>query len=246
MQHFKLLLIARPARVIRILCTAMILLIIAGIVSSFLNYIMGHDYVYGFVPKFNLNREANVPTYFSSFILLFSSILLGLIANFKKKVGDIYALHWSVLSIIFLCLSIDESAGIHELLINPLRNSLHLSGMFYYSWIIIGALFVVFLAIFYFNFLFNLPRRMACQVVVAAFFYIGGTIGFEAVGGYYRSMIEQPDFTYSILVIFEESFEMIGCLIFIYALLNYISESIQCCLVVFPTEDNKGKHFNQS
>ncbi|CAN5805319.1 hypothetical protein BH24BAC1_BH24BAC1_09280 [soil metagenome] len=95
--------------------------------------------------KFYFDREGNLPTYFSTLILFLSSSLLALIAALKRKANDFFAKHWTILAIIFLGLSIDEAVDFHKGLIEPLRNTFHLSGLLNFSWVIAGGIFVILL-----------------------------------------------------------------------------------------------------
>jgi hypothetical protein len=177
---------------------------------------------YGFVPKFDLNRENNIPTYFSSFMLLISAGLLAIVTMSKRRDCAPYSTHWFILMIIFLFLSIDESASFHELLISPLKHILHLSGIWYHAWVIAGFAFVVVFVIFYYRFFLNLPSRTKLYLVIAAFFLVVGAVGIEFIGGAYLDVHGDWTLAYGIMTIIEESFEMIGVLFFIIAILDYI------------------------
>jgi len=127
-----------PKRVTRVLTYVVSCLILASIAGQFAKFVLGYEHLLGFVRLFSVDREGNIPTLYSCFALLFCSSMLFLIASIKKRAGERYALHWRVLSIIFLYLSIDEAVSIHEEAINPVRNALNTSGMFYYAWVIPG------------------------------------------------------------------------------------------------------------
>jgi len=62
-------------------------------------------------------------------MLLLCAIFLEVIASAKKKASDDYAWHWQILALLFLGLSLDETAGLHEMTIKPLRSMLGASGI---------------------------------------------------------------------------------------------------------------------
>ncbi len=225
----------RSSTIFRILGAIIVVLLLMSILGLVSRFVLGHDVVFGLVAQFDFDKETNIPTYFSSFILLISAALLGIIALFKKKEHDSYASHWLILSMIFLFLSMDETVGIHELLIDPLKSAFNLSGIFYYSWVIVGFIFILFFAIFYFKFFFNLPARTRLQFFIAAILYLGGVLGVELIGGYYRDTYQQ-NLAYYITVQFEEVLEMTGILIFINALLKYIAENISDVFLSFKED----------
>lgn len=212
----------RPNRIIYILSVIIILLIMASIVGQFFKFVLGHNYVYGFVPKFNRDKESNVPTFFSSFLLLISALLLWIIAEVKKKARDLYARLWFMLSLIFLSFSMDESAGIHELMINPLRSLLKTSGIFYFAWVIPVMILLLIFALSYFKFFIDLPIQIKHLFSIAFILYVAGALGFELIGGYYADLYGTERLLYVIITTIEESLEMIGILIFVHSLFKYL------------------------
>ena len=92
--------------------------------------------------------EANVPTLYSSVALLSSSMLLAFIALAHKRNGS-SSLPWVGLALVFLFLSVDEIASIHEKLGGPVRELLGTSGLLYFAWFIpYGIALLVFVAIY--------------------------------------------------------------------------------------------------
>ena len=224
-------------KIFRIINYLFLFLFFMNILSCFLKFVAGHPNVYGLVPRFEFRTENNVPTYFSSFNLLVSAILLKVIALFKKIEKDRFFHNWSILSVIFLFLSIDETASMHELLTYPLKKNFTLTGIFNYSWVIIGFLFVLILFIFYSRFLFSLPSKTKYQFLLAGFIFVGGAIGIEMIGGNYKYFNPEENLVYAIITTVEESFEMIGVIIFIGALINYIENNISDVTVIFKSKN---------
>jgi len=211
-------------KVFKIIICMFLILLFFNIITGYFKFILGHPYVYGMVRLFDFDSESNIPTYFSSFILLFSAVLLQIIALFEKNKGNIFSYKWSFLSLVFLFLSIDEASSTHELFILPLREKFNLSGIFYYSWIILGIIFVLLLLIFYYRFLFELPKETRNKFVIAGIVYLTGAIAFEMIGGYYIDLNPGKTLIYALITSFEESLEMLGVIIFINSLLHYIEK----------------------
>ncbi|WP_449417331.1 hypothetical protein [Phormidium nigroviride] len=213
---------------------------VAGLVVQVLRY--GFNYRERWMDLFNLDRELNYPSWYQSFTLLFCGILLGVIASAKKKQGDRYSPHWKALSIMFVLFALDESLSFHELLIIPdLRKALHLGGLFYFVWVIPGTIFVLVTAFNYFKFLLHLPLKTRYLFILAAGFYIGGALVMEMVGGYYADLAGQRNLIYGIIATTEEVCEMVGVLIFIYALLAYIGSYIQDIDLRFKVLDDRDR-----
>ncbi|MEH1834454.1 MAG: hypothetical protein V7L29_20850 [Nostoc sp.] len=182
-----------------------------------------------FYDLFSLNGELNIPAWYSSFSLLFCSALLKAITAIKTK--DRYFVYWKTLYLIFFYLSLDEAFSFHEILIIPsLRESLHLNPIFYETWVIPGVILVGVFAFKYLKFLLHLPYNTRYLFLIAAVVYVGGALGMEMVGGLLRVDFGRRSLIALTGIIVEEFLEMVGIVIFIYALLAYLSslrESIQ-------------------
>ena len=221
------IIVVRQGKTTLILSIVVALLVIASVAGQAIKLEGGHDYAWGFVPQFCLDNEGNVPTYFSSVLLLLCACTLGTIAVAQKVGAGWYVRHWALLAVIFLLMSIDEAAGLHELLIDPIRRAYHLGGAFNFAWVIPGAIFCLYLAVHYWKFLLYLPLRTRTLVCVAAGLYVGGAIGLEMLGGWYAESHGSENWPYTIIATSEETLEMVGLVVFIHALLGYVRTKLK-------------------
>ena len=210
-----------PARVARFLGGVIVLLVVASIAGQILKYRFHAPYALGFVPKFYVDDENNIPTYFSSLQLLMAAALLKLIALVKRRSGDRFARHWHWQSLLFLGLSVDETASLHETLSDPLHRLLHTGGAFYFAWVIPGLLAVLLVTLAFWRFWRHLPPPTRRMSALAAVLFVTGAIGFEMFNGRYSASHGQENFTYSLLSTIEETLEMSSITLFLYALLDY-------------------------
>ena len=171
-----------PKRVLRFFLYLIGILLLLNLAGLYSRMVLQLKYGYTLRTLFDFDIELNIPTFFSAVALLLSSIILSMIAWGKKKM-DLSYFHWLGLAIVFLFLSIDEFAALHERLISPIRTMLNASGWLYYSWIIPygGALFL--LIIVYFRFWIRLPRETAILFGLSAALFVAGSIGLEMIGG---------------------------------------------------------------
>ncbi len=176
--------------------------------------------------RLDMDHEINVPTWFSSSLLLVCSLLLGIIALAKQSPKGVashrFAWHWAFLALVFLLLSLDEAANMHELLIVPIRRRLGLGGFLYFAWVIPGAMAVTAMGLAYLKFLWNLDPITRRQFIYAACVYIGGALGMELVGGAMADWYGFESIRYITAMMAEETLEMLGLILFIVALLSYI------------------------
>ena len=220
--------VAKPnwcRRTILIMAVIIGTLVMASLVAHALRFGFGltSRQSFAFIDLFDLNQEANVPTWFSSIILAGCAVLLALISLAKRANGDRWLAYWSALSAIFLLMSLDEVASFHERTIGPLHSLFELGELFTYAWVLIAIpLLIVFLLV-YARFFLSLPRRTRWLFLLSGFIYIGGVIGIEMLSGLIRHRFGYNDLRYALTTTFEESLEMLGILAFVYALTDYMA-----------------------
>ncbi|UHG92484.1 hypothetical protein [Spirosoma oryzicola] len=183
-----------------------------------------HRYIEHLIDKTYVDSELNIPTFYNACLLLLSSVLLQL-AKLIKGPSQVKRQHWSILSIIFLLLAMDESTSFHELLnVSTLQGNVPASKYLHWTWVIPGMLFVVAVFVFFIPFLLALPRRTASLMILAGATYVGGAIGLEVIGS--AVIVDEGFFNlhYSLVTHLEELMEMTGLVVFIYCLLDYISK----------------------
>ncbi len=132
---------------------------------------------------------------------------------------------------IFLYMSMDEATDAHGLwrtgftdYVIPGTN--HAS----FAWIIPGLVIVCAVGLVYLRWLFSLPRRTAILFFVAGVVFVTGALVFEGIGAF---LADATFFNPSYLVAstIEESLEIYGILIMLYAVLDYLdSQGVQIAL----------------
>jgi hypothetical protein len=227
-----------PKRISVLLTCVSLMLILAGVASKYASSRLDKDglhqyHIQEMTRQFDLDEENNIPTYYQIVTLLFCSFLLMLISLAKRASGDRYRLHWRMQALMFLFLSIDEEASFHESIIGITRSAFNLDGFFHFAWVLPAIVVVFIVAISYLPFLLSLPFRTRLLFVISGAFYVGGAVGMEMVGGRLLKLYGQQSLQYAAGTIVEEILEMIGVLIFIYALLSYLREQVKEARIEF-------------
>ena len=212
-----------PKIVLKKLFYLIVILLFLNILGLISKFYFGHDHVYGLVSLFDFDTEKNIPTFYSSVAILCSSLVLFFIA-FSHKINGVNYLDWMGLAVIFLFLSIDEIASLHEKLIIPVRTLLSASGFLYFAWVIPYGLAVVFFIMIYSRFLLKLPKNIMMLFVFSGGVFISGAIGVELFGGRHNELYGPENIIYSLIYTLEEFLEMLGIALFIYTLLSYIED----------------------
>lgn len=213
-----------PIKVLKVHIICIIMLILANLLGIFSTIHLGHDYIYGIIPLFDFNTEKNIPTLFSTIMLLICSGLNGLIALKNSKV-KISPGPWIGLSLIFLFLSIDELNGIHERFSAPSSWAFEASGPLYYAWVAPYGLALIVFILVYSRFLLHLPRNIMLLFLASGAIFVSGALGFEMLGGNFAEASGTNNLTYCLYYTTEESLEMLGIALFLFTLLTYITNT---------------------
>lgn len=216
-------------------------LLLGNMAGIYITYFTSHHEIYTvtlLVKLFNFDFERNLPTVFSSCILLFSGFLLHYIALHEKKPSRPYK-DWLLLAVIFYYLAIDEAISLHEILIHPVRK-IGTTGIFFWAWVIPYGLALLVFILYYLRFLRKLPAVVAKGFIIAGVIYVAGAIGFEMWGAHiYTTHNETLTFSYALVATVEELLEMLGILYFIRVLLYYIECSYGGLRIKFSIDHNK-------
>jgi hypothetical protein len=77
-------------------------------------------------------------------------------------------------------------------------------------------------ALVFWRFLLHLAVRHRRLFAVAAVLYVSGSVGVEMVSAYHADLHGVQNLTYELITVVEEALEMLGVLVFVYALLDYL------------------------
>ena len=219
--EFKIL----PKAVTRLLFTVALLLILAheaGLVwETFFGTQIGSD----LIKKIDLNGEGNVPTWFSSGILLLSAFCLITIFLLKRKRKEPFAFHWIALAFIFIFLSIDETAQLHEWTVAHVHRFANIKFTQYIGWVIPYSIVVVILGVIYLPFFLHLSNCAKVLFGGSGLVYISGALGMEVLTAAIGRVVLDGNLHF-LFTATEEILEISGIILFIYALLSYLSWEI--------------------
>lgn len=207
---------ARVFRVLLIAIFALGALHVLGLISRFS---FGRDHVMGLIPLFNLENEANVPTFFSCVLLVLAALSALLNRTLALTRGNRWL--WLCLALIFLFMAVDEFAQLHEKTMLVSRETFGGTGYLYYAWVIPFGALALLVGLIYLRFLIALPRKTAVLFVVAGTMFVGGAIGFELLEAPISESGGYQSLTYMVLVTLEELLEMSAIAVFIYAALDH-------------------------
>jgi hypothetical protein len=211
-----------PRLLLSAIVPAVVVLNVFNAVAVFLYY---HRHHHGgrFFQTWSLDREANVPSWFSSALLLTAAVALALVAIDTLARKARWGRHWAGLSLVYVVLSLDETAEIHERIGSWLRAHLNLHGPLHYAGVIPALALALFVGITYLQFLVALPAETRVGILASAAIYISGAAGVEAISGWWAEAHGSKSTGLLILSTFEENLELIGTTLFILVVLAYLA-----------------------
>lgn len=207
-----------PKKILILNVVIIVGLLCLNILAIFSKFYRGNE-----IELFDFDRENNIPSLYSTFNLLVSSVLLFLTAsNCKTRNRSLY-LPWLGLSAIFLFLSIDELLSIHEKLGSFLKMFFQTSGIFLYMWVIPYSIAMIVFVLVYAKFVFQLPKNILPLFLGSGAVFVLSAIGLEMLEAHHASQFGKETLLYATYYTCEEFLEMLTIAVFIYALLIQIT-----------------------
>jgi len=171
--------------------------------------------------RFNLDKEANVPTGFAT-VLLFSVSIFSLtiyILGRNIRTDTSWHLFWLVFSAAFCFLSLDEASRVHE----------GIDNVFHIKWI---YLYIPFAAVFfivctYYLIVVNKNKTLTYWILGGLIVYALGGLLCETISFYFYSGKAE--------VVFEEGLEMLGSIM---VLTGCVQESLRLHKAVYHQKEN--------
>jgi hypothetical protein len=218
-----------PRMVVLLLSTIVISLLLADLIMQYVRYFHGINRMQ-LMRLLDLDRENNLPAWYSSVTLLLCAVMLSIIGLHHREQAKKFARHWLALAVLFLCLSIDEAASIHEMSDGVIHRWLQARGhldttlaVIGTAWLMAGIAFTIIVAVTFWRFLMHLPKRTMWSFLIAGGLYVGGAIGVEVPGNHLLNYHSGNTLGYEFLVALEEAMEMFGVILFIHSLMVYMA-----------------------
>lgn len=169
---------------------------------------------------FSVNLEESIPTWYSVIILFIAALLLMVIALGKYRERDRFRHYWAGLAVLFVYLSMDEGAVIHEIVAEPLQQTFNTGGFLAFGWQLVAVPLLAILGLIYLRFILNLPTITRNLFIASAVVYAGGAL---VVEGFSAALWESQGLTMTYLLVatVEEMFEILGVSLLIVTLAHY-------------------------
>lgn len=214
--------------IIRFLFWAIVSLLGIHLVLQFTYHVLGIDGISTLRGRFDVDNEISIPTWFSQILLLLPALVGLVLCRLSLRSKDGNALYWALFGGLFIFLSADEGAMLHEAFVTKFREwtvSDGTVGLGAHTWLIPVGLVFLLLLIPFVQFAKRLPKKLLTTLVAGLGVYVFGAIIYETIG----LVVFAPlgGFWYEGLnVAIEEGLEMFGVLIVLLGLLNYLKTKL--------------------
>ena len=219
--------------IIKVKPKLLFLYIFVPIVFLVMAHILGQLAIFNIIPGFrgydlfsvffNLDGEANIPTLYTILEWFFCLIFLVLIAFFERNTQPSRYFYWLGLAIIFSFLLIDEFISFHEIS-DQILALFNIKIVLFptNAWVLIYTVVLAPIALVYLRFMIHLPQKTKYLFVFSFIIFMLGAAGIESLELRHVEIYGLDKYFYLYFVTVEETLEMMGLLIFIYALASHL------------------------
>ncbi|GAB3533604.1 hypothetical protein GCM10027403_07890 [Arthrobacter tecti] len=167
---------------------------------------------------FDVGREINVPTWFSSGLW----IVAGVIAGFFSRRATAHRRSWLLFAVVCVIFSIDEMLELHERLdVIGYELAAFLPFDLGFVWVIPGGLIALVIVLALTRLVFSLPKGVRNGLILAGVVFVVGGMGVETLAGLTVAANGlTPQFF--VLTLIEETCEMAGIVLCVAALAHLV------------------------
>jgi hypothetical protein len=115
---------------------------------------------------------------------------------------------------------------VHEMVDNVLHDTFQTSGVLHFAWVIPALIFVAIFGLSYIGFLMHLDRRARWLFLASGALFVGGAVGMEMIAALIIPTHGVESLAHTVSQTIEESCEMLGVVLFIHALLEYVGRTV--------------------
>ena len=158
----------------------------------------------------DLSREQSLGTWVASSLHLACASLSAVGAVAAGRAHSRWAGNWWLLAAAFLVMSVDETAAVHDRLVQPLQTAFDTSGALLYPWVVVAGLLGLVFLLAQLRFIRHLGRPTGRDLVIAGIVFVAGAAGVEMLEGVVASSagLGRDSLVYDLLVLLEEMCEL--------------------------------------
>ncbi len=172
--------------------------------------------------QFSLNAEQNLASWYTSLLLALGALLAWVAGSCETAEGQGTRRFWRLTAMLLLAAAADETVSFHEVLTLFMPEVQELSPLLHFAWVALAVPLLAILALWCLPMMWRLPRVTFWGLVAAAVLFVGGAVGLEMIAGLVIDWAGEASIAYRVVYMLEDTFEMLGCAVFILAVLRHI------------------------
>lgn len=187
------------ARVTRILGIGLVLLLFLHLVGVFCHLVL-HKRAEAFVQLFDVDLEANLPTFYNCFLFFVGAALFIVSGRLEERKA--HRKGWGLMAAVFVFLGVDEGSQIHEkFMLVTLRLMNHGQqtgtnlGWWYYAWVIPYGIAALVLGLVMIRWLLALDPKLRTGLIVSGIVYVFGAVFMEMYSGKIAEALQSVSLT---------------------------------------------------
>lgn len=157
----------------------MVLVLVASFVLQLVAHFFGRDHIFGLLPLFNIDREANLAAWLSSTTMLLLALIAFCIAGSNQRTRRA----WRWLALIFFLMAMDEGAQLHERIGDFLRPAIPNVDAFFYAWTAPALVALVLVLPLLIRILKELKSATRWRLFAGIGVFLAGALGVEVITG---------------------------------------------------------------
>ena len=195
------------------LSIATALLVMASVVVAVAAHEFDRPTLLGIVGLFDMDREGNVPSWFSGALLLACAVSMGIVWANASAHGEADARAWGALALFVGAASLDEVAAVHEAIGVAMGGY---DDRFVY--LVPGTLLLLIVVVLAFGFVRRLPSRVRNLLGLGAGVWALGAVVLELVQAASHNV---GGLTGALLATAQDALELAGVIIVLHAVIHY-------------------------
>jgi hypothetical protein len=212
------MLVLSRSRLVRLALLAAVPVLLLGLLSQLALGLYGPFPALKNLRHFTFDSEQNMPSWLSSALLMVGALLTLWIAQIDQQRRRFWTIH----SVVMVFCSIDESVSFHEALITMFSWLRSYGAMFYYPWILLGAVFCAGYGLYALRSLATIERAHALRFIVSGLVFVAGALVMEAASGVIASRVGEQTIAYALSASIEDILEIAGAILYLNAAATYL------------------------
>jgi hypothetical protein len=235
-----------PRRVGWFLAVMIVVLAAGHLLAALLHHGWANEVILGEGPisaLLDMDTEGNLPSWYSSACWLVASGLAALVWRTRPRGRGSLRSRWMVLSLVLAYISLDEGAEVHEKISGPFSDGIGLDEQQWVYWAWVGPYLALAIAVAVFTvpLLRSLPAGTRGLMLLAGATFVSGAVGMELVG---REVVldgsDNKGPTYQLAVGIEESLELAGVSLLVFALMAHVRDHVGRIGLEFASTARRG------